>query len=150
MKSLLLGNPVLALGALAWLLAQIIKVLLNAVQRKTWDLKILLSSGGMPSSHSAFVCAVAASIAQLYGLGGPLFAMAAALALVVMYDACNVRRAAGEQAKVLNYLLNHLDQISPELAGQALQELLGHTPLQVFMGALLGITVGAGGGFWLK
>lgn len=83
-------------------------------------------------------------------LNSTLFALAAALALVVMYDACNVRRAAGEQAKVLNYLLGHLDQISPELAGKALQELLGHTPLQVFMGALLGIAVGTGGGFWLQ
>lgn len=150
MKILLMGNTALELGILAWFFAQVIKVLLNAIQHKTLNLKILLSSGGMPSSHSAFVCAIAASIAQMYGLGSPLFALAAALALVVMYDACNVRRAAGEQAKVLNYLLGHLDQISPELAGKALQELLGHTPLQVLMGALLGITVGTGGGFWLK
>lgn len=150
MKRLLMGNTPLELGILAWFLAQVIKVLLNAVQRRTWELKILLSSGGMPSSHSAFVCAIAASIAQLYGFGSPMFALAAALALVVMYDACNVRRAAGEQAKVLNYLITHLDQISPELAGKALQELLGHTPLQVLMGALLGLIVGTGGGFWVK
>ena len=150
MRSLFLANPVLALGVLAWLIAQVIKVLLNVVQRNTWDLKILLSSGGMPSSHSAFVCAIAGSIAQMHGLNSTLFALAAALALVVMYDACNIRRAAGEQAKILNYLLGHLDQISPELAGKALQELLGHTPLQVFMGALLGIAVGTGGGFWLQ
>jgi len=150
MKKLLMGNVVLELGILAWFFAQAIKVLLNAIQQRTWDLKILLRSGGMPSSHSAFVCAVAGAIAENYGLGSPLFALAAALAIVVMYDACNVRRAAGEQAKVLNYLLNHLDQISPELAGKALQELLGHTPLQVLMGALLGTAVGTGGGFWLK
>ena len=153
MKSLLLGNPVLALGALAWLLAQIIKVLLNAVQRKTWDLKILLSSGGMPSSHTALVCSLTIAMARKTGVSSAEFALALALACIVMYDAMGVRRAAGEHAKVLNKLVfgfqlfseesDNLedDQIAEELGDKTLKEYLGHTPLEVLGGMLLGILV---------
>lgn len=135
----LTGNLVLDLGILAWFIAQVLKLVLELALRRTLDWRILLSSGGMPSSHASFVCALACGVGGLYGWDGALFALAAGLAAVVMYDACNVRRAAGEQAKVLNDLLQHLDQVSPE---RALKELLGHTPLQVLMGALLGCTVG--------
>ena len=99
----------------------------------------------MPSSHSAFVCACAAAICRLYGPSSGLFAVAAVVAVVVMYDASNVRRAAGKQAKVLNYMMKHWADIKPEFFAENLKELLGHTPLQVFFGAILGIAVGAAG-----
>ena len=96
----------------------------------------------MPSSHSAFICAASASIGQVCGWRDPLFSLSAAIALVVMYDACNVRRAAGEQAKVINYVREHWDDLSQELKGKKLNEDLGHTLPQVLMGALLGTAIG--------
>lgn len=141
-QGFLTGNLVLDLGIFAWFVAQVIKVVLQAIFQRKFEIRTFVSSGGMPSSHSALVCAMAAAIGALYGWRGPLFALAAGIAAVVMYDAFNVRRAAGEQAKVLNYLLTHLDQMSSALAGKALKELLGHTPLQVLMGAVLGSGIG--------
>ena len=98
----LTGNLVLDLSILAWFLAQLIKTVANLVVNRNLDLKRMVGSGDMPSSHSSFICAATASIGQIYGWQAPLFSLAAVVALVVMYDACNVRRAAGEQAKVLN------------------------------------------------
>lgn len=141
----LTGNIVLDLAIAAWFIAQVLKVLINLVVMRKMDLHLLMSSGGMPSSHSALVCACAASLGMLYGLNSPAFAVAVVVALVVMYDACNVRRAAGEQAKILNYMIDHWTEMSPAMMGQELKELLGHTPLQVLMGALLGIAVGISG-----
>ncbi len=145
----LTGNLILNLSIFSWMLAQVLKFLVNLVTEGTRDWGYLLTSGGMPSSHSATVCACASSVAYLYGWSSPLFAIAAILAVVVMYDAFNVRREAGEQAKVLNYMMEHWDQIKPaDIFGKDLKELLGHTPLQVVMGALLGIAVGWGGAWW--
>lgn len=141
-KGFLTGNLVLDLAIAAWFVAQVGKVLVNMAIHRKLDLPLLISSGGMPSSHSAFVCATAASIAAIYGIASPYFAIATVLALVVMYDACNVRRAAGEQAKILNYIIDHWTEMSPALMGQELKELLGHTPLQVFMGGVLGVAIG--------
>lgn len=144
----LTGNLILNLAILAWASAQIIKLVVTLATERRWDWEHILSSGGMPSSHSAFVCAMASSIAYLYGWGSPLFAIAAGVAAVVMYDACNVRRETGEQAKILNYMMEHWAQMKPEeLFDRALKELIGHTPLQVLMGALLGIAIGWGGGW---
>ena len=81
----------------------------------------------------------------MYGWSSPLFAIAAVVAIVVMYDASHVRKAAGEQAKILNYIMAHWKEMKPEFFGKELKELLGHTPFQVLMGALLGIAVGLGG-----
>lgn len=136
------GNLVLDLAVISWLIAQVLKVIINYTAHKKLDLQLLLSSGGMPSSHSSLVCACATAVGRLNGFSSTSFAIAVVLALVVMYDACNVRRAAGEQAKVLNYIVEHWDHISPAMVGEELKELLGHTPIQVFMGALLGISVG--------
>ena len=144
----LTGNLILNLAILAWAVAQVIKFVVVLVTEKRLDWRHIVSSGGMPSSHSAFVCACAASVAYLYGWSSPLFAIAASMAIVVMYDASNVRRAAGEQAKILNYIMGHWTQMKPAMFGKELKELLGHTPLQVFMGALLGIAVGWGGGWF--
>lgn len=136
------SNLVLVLAAFSWFVAQVLKVIINYFVHKIVDLKLALSSGGMPSSHSALVCATAVSIGRIHGFTGTTFALAAVLAIVVMYDACNVRRAAGEQAKVLNLILENWEDISPEMVGEELKELLGHTPLQVFMGAMLGCCIG--------
>jgi len=139
---ILTGNLVLDLAVIAWLIAQVLKVIINYTAHKTIELNLLLSSGGMPSSHSALVCACAMTVGRLDGFTSTTFAIAVVLSLVVMYDACNVRRAAGEQAKILNYIVDHWDEMSPAMVGEELKELLGHTPLQVFMGALLGLAVG--------
>ena len=145
----LTGNLILNLAILAWAAAQLLKLLVTLITDRRWDWKHILSSGGMPSSHSSCVCACASSIAYLYGWGSPLFALAAVLAAVVMYDAFNVRRETGEQARILNYIMENWPQMKPEeIFDKALKELVGHTPLQVLMGALLGIAVGWGG-CWL-
>lgn len=137
-----LGNLILILSGTAWALAQIFKVITVLLTKHKLDWRYVLASGGMPSSHSAFVCACAAATGSLYGFSSALFAIAAVLAIVVMYDAANVRKAAGEQAKILNYIMEHWNEMKPELFGKELKELLGHTPLQVISGGLLGVLVG--------
>lgn len=146
---ILTANLILSLAVIAWFVAQVLKFIINLVVHRTLDIQLLLSSGGMPSSHSSLVCACATAIGRLEGFGSSLFALAVVLALVVMYDACNVRRAAGEQAKILNYIVEHWEKISPAMVGEELKELLGHTPLQVLMGALLGMAIGWFGVQWL-
>ena len=143
------GNLILNLSVFAWAAAQVLKLIVVLITERRWDWKHILSSGGMPSSHSSTVCACAASVAYLYGFQSPLFAIAALLAIVVMYDAFNVRRETGKQARILNYMMEHWAQMKPEeLFDRALKELVGHTPLQVFMGALLGIGIGWGGAWF--
>lgn len=138
----LTGNLTLDLAILAWFAAQVLKTLLHWITNRNLDLRKMIGSGNMPSSHSAFICAAAASIGQVCGWRDPLFSLSAAIALVVMYDACNVRRAAGEQAKVINYIREHWDNLPQELKGKKLNEELGHTLPQVLMGALLGTAIG--------
>lgn len=140
--SLPLGNLILILCVTAWALAQTLKVAVVLLVKRRLDWRYIWASGGMPSSHSAFVSACAASTGSLYGFSSPLFAISAVVAFVVMYDAANVRKAAGEQAKILNYIMEHWNEMKPEIFGKELKELLGHTPLQVIAGALLGILVG--------
>ena len=145
----LTGNLTLDRSILAWAAAQLLKIVAIFVTERRWDWKQILSSGGMPSSHSSTVCACAASVCYLYGRTSPYFAIAALLAAVVMYDAFNVRQETGKQARILNYMMEHWNQMKPEeLFDRTLKELVGHTPLQVFMGALLGIAIGWGGA-WL-
>lgn len=137
-----MGNLILILAGIAWALAQVLKVVVVLLTKKKLDWRFVMASGGMPSSHSAFVCACAAATGSLYGFSSPIFAIAAVLAIVVMYDAANVRKAAGEQAKILNYMMDHWKEMKPDLFGKELKELLGHSPLQVIIGALLGVAVG--------
>ena len=144
----LAGNLILNLAILAWAIAQGIKMLLVLFTKKKLDWHYIMSSGGMPSSHSAFVCACASSVGLMYGWSSPMFAIAAVVAIVVMYDAANVRKAAGEQAKILNYIMEHWTEMKPAIFGKELKELLGHTPFQVLMGGLLGVAVGIIG-VWL-
>ena len=138
------GNLVFDLAAAAWCIAQGLKVLLEVLVkgRSSWD--TVFGTGGMPSSHSAFVMAIAVSIGILYGRRSPLFVLAAGFALVVMYDAFNVRRAAGEHAKHINQMWEELrEELQSVPAMEILKESLGHTPLQVIVGAILGSCVGA-------
>ena len=138
-------NVVLCLSVAAWAIAQIIKFVIVLITKHKLDWRHILSSGGMPSSHSAFVCACAAAMGYLYGWTSPFVTISAVVAIVVMYDAANVRKAAGEQAKILNYIMDHWADMKPAIFGKELKELLGLTPFQVLMGGLLGIVVGLAG-----
>jgi acid phosphatase family membrane protein YuiD len=136
----LLSNPALVYGLTCWLIAQTIKMLIEYIRERRINLRLLISSGGMPSAHAAFVCGMALSIALTEGVGSPLFALAVGVAAVVMYDAAGVRRAAGHQATVINQIVDELFQGHP-ISEEKLEVLLGHTPIQVFFGALLGLVV---------
>lgn len=133
-------NYLLISAAAAWLLAQIFKVFTGIFHERQFSIVSLLTgTGGMPSSHSACVTALAVSSLMKYGIGSGYFAITAILAIVVMRDASGVRREAGKQAKVLNQIIQELFTTNDEQRFQTdLKELLGHTPLQVFVGAILG------------
>lgn len=139
---MLTTNPVIDCALLAWFLAQLLKVLLDIILLRTFDLKRFVSSGGMPSSHSAFVIACTTAIGKLYGIDSAHFALSVVLSAVVMYDACNVRRSAGDTARLVNQILAHVERLTAEDFADDLKEVMGHTPLQVLMGALLGFAVG--------
>ncbi|KAJ4787488.1 Acid phosphatase/vanadium-dependent haloperoxidase-related protein [Rhynchospora pubera] len=136
----LAANPTFVSGLVAWFLAQTIKVFLNFFVERKWDLGILFSSGGMPSSHSSLCTALTASVAFCHGVSDSLFPVCLGFSLIVMYDATGVRRHAGMQAEVLNKIVEDLFQGHP-ISERKLKELLGHTPSQVFAGAVLGILV---------
>lgn len=133
-------NYLLISAAAAWLIAQIFKVFTGIFHERHFSLiSLLTGTGGMPSSHSACVTALATASLLKFGIGSGYFAIAAILAIVVMRDASGVRREAGKQAKVLNQIVQELFTTNDEQRFQTdLKELLGHTPLQVFVGALLG------------
>ena len=133
------NNKILVSSVLAWFLAQVIKTLINFLSTKKFDPERLFGSGGMPSSHSATVCALVTSVACIYGLDTYEFAMAAVFAIIVMYDAMNVRREAGRHAKWINLIATTLQPDVP--LEKKFKEYLGHTPLQVLMGSLLGIAI---------
>ncbi len=139
---MLTTNPIIDCALLAWFLAQLIKVILDLVILRKWDVKRFVSSGGMPSSHSALVVAATTAIGKLHGISGPVFALAVIMSAVVMYDACNVRRSAGDTARLVNQLLAHVEKLTAEDFADNLKEVMGHTPLQVLMGALLGLGAG--------
>lgn len=133
----LFENYILWTALLSWAVAQVLKVLVYIVKNRRFSFERVVGAGGMPSSHSATVCGLTAAVGRVCGLNSPLFAIAFILACVVMYDATGVRRAAGEQARVLNQLLEG-QQTDPQ---KALKEFLGHTPLEVVSGAVLGIAL---------
>ncbi|KAG4917050.1 hypothetical protein JHK87_054607 [Glycine soja] len=136
----LAANPTFVSGLLAWLIAQSMKVFLNFFMERKWDLRLLFASGGMPSSHSALCTALSTSVAICHGVADSLFPVCLGFSLIVMYDAIGVRRHAGMQAQVLNLIVADLFQGHP-ISERKLKELLGHTPSQVFAGALLGFLV---------
>jgi acid phosphatase family membrane protein YuiD len=137
----LLENRVLLAAFLAWAIAQVIKTLLELFKQRKLVVSRLVSSGGMPSSHSALVTGLAAATGRQVGIGSPLFAITVVLASIVMYDAAGVRRAVSIQARILNQMIEEAFQGSP-MAEKRLRELIGHTPVQVIVGGLLGICVG--------
>ncbi len=137
----LIGNYMLVCSVISYFAAQIIKILITLIRERKLDLALVFASGGMPSSHSSTVAALCISSARLYGVGSYVFAITFVLASVVMYDAAGVRRQAGEHAKVLNKLLQDLTSGDQKRTEEGLKELIGHTPLQVVMGAILGIAV---------
>ncbi len=139
---MLTTNPIIDCALLAWFLAQLIKVVLEFILLQRLDFRRFVSSGGMPSSHSALAVAATAAIGKLHGIQSPDFALAVIVSAVVMYDACNVRRSAGDTAKLVNQILAHVEKLTAEDFADDLREVMGHTPLQVLMGALLGLGVG--------
>ena len=134
-------NIYLVVPALMWLSIQTFKVIYDLAKTKKFNFKRILGAGGMPSSHSAVVTSLATLIGRNEGVNTPIFALSVIFACVVMYDAAGVRRAAGKQAQLLNKLVETkgLNGIQVQ---EKLVEVLGHTPLQVFVGAILGIVVG--------
>lgn len=139
----LLGNKVLWTALLAATLAQVFKVLLVLATERRWAPDRLLETGGMPSSHSAAVSALATSLGFSYGWGSPYFAIATVFGSIVIYDATGIRRAAGMQAELINELVQEMAHLLDEgFRPQALKTLLGHTYPQVLVGALMGILVG--------
>ena len=135
-------NYVLWCSALGWMTAQVLKVVITFILTKKLDLRLLFASGGMPSSHSATVCALATAVGKVNGFGSVEFAMAFMFAFIVMYDASGVRRAAGEQAKVINKLVKSIEHGDKLGVQKELKELIGHTPLEVLAGASLGVLIG--------
>ena len=136
-------NPILFAGAIAWLLSQVSKAIIYLIINKRFQWDRLFGDGGMPSSHSATVTAVAISTGLTAGWDSAIFAVAAVLALIVMHDAMGVRQETGKQAKVINSmveLLNSLGrgELTPE---ETLKEFVGHTRRQVVVGAVLGAVV---------
>lgn len=127
-------------AGIAWLAAQTIKLVSNLCRTRHWDFRYLFSTGGMPSAHSAMVSSLATAIALECGMSSPIFAVAAIFAAIVMFDAQTVRRAAGLQARLLNQIVQELFS-GHRLSQQKLAELLGHTPLQVYLGTILGISI---------
>lgn len=124
-----------------WFGIQLFKLIYDLVTTKKFNFKRIMGAGGMPSSHSAVVAGITTLIGKYEGVGTPLFALSLTVAFVVMYDACGVRRAAGKQAELLNKLVE-----TPGLTGvqvsERLVEVLGHTPVQVLVGALIGVGAG--------
>ena len=136
----LLSNYILVVTGLAWFSAQVIKVIYYFVVDKEIDLYHFLEAGGMPSAHSATVSALTISIGLVYGWHSPLFAIAIVLALIVMYDATGVRREAGRQALLLNKMVEEIYASDGEKI-KKLKELIGHTPLEVIIGSVIGVSI---------
>ena len=134
-------NKYIYVPVLLWFGIQLFKLIYDLVKTKKFNFKRILGAGGMPSSHSAVVTTLATLIGKYEGVDSAIFAVSFVVAFVVMYDACGVRRAAGKQAALLNKLVE-----TPGLTGvqvsEKLVEVLGHTPVQVIVGALIGIGVG--------
>jgi acid phosphatase family membrane protein YuiD len=144
----LLQNQVLLTGLAGWILAQVLKIPIDFFREKHWNWALFFAAGGMPSSHSCLVTSTALAVGLQYGFDNPLFAVAVALAMVVVYDATGVRRQAGIQAQKINIMVEEL------LKGHAinqehLREVIGHTPLEALGGVLLGLVVAVGMWLWL-
>jgi acid phosphatase family membrane protein YuiD len=152
----LTSNHIINVGVAAWFCAQLLKTIFTYIGTRKIVLERLVGAGGMPSSHSALTCSIAVAMSQLRGFSSPEFGLALMFAAIVIYDAMGVRRAAGEQAKVLNRMVFEFpwdikpkasenkddeDESAKPLLSKELKESLGHTPFEVLGGCLLGILV---------
>ncbi len=138
----LLNNVIFVSAALGWMIAQVAKTIIHLIITKKFVAERLVGSGGMPSCHSATVCALATATGMECGASAPEFAISVMLAIIVMYDAMGVRRETGIQAKVLNEMIEVFTKMGKTMsAEEKLKEFIGHTPLQVLVGAILGIIV---------
>lgn len=126
---------------LVWFFIQSFKVIYELITTKKFNFKRIIGAGGMPSSHSAVSTTITVMIGKSEGFNSPIFALSLIFAMVVMYDAAGVRRAAGKQAKLLNKIIETPGLSNVEVQ-ERLVEVLGHTPLQVIIGAIIGIVVG--------
>lgn len=133
-------NNTLICAILGWFAAQFLKVIFVLLSEKRFDLRRFVGTGGMPSSHSAFVMSLATYVGLADGFDSNVFAICCVLAFVVMYDAAGIRRAAGKQAEILNQIIENWNEPT-ELKAKRLKELLGHTPFEVISGALVGIVI---------
>ncbi|WP_138500404.1 divergent PAP2 family protein [Nostoc sp. PA-18-2419] len=140
----ILDNRVLLVALTACLIAQTLKLVIEIIKNRKLNVRVLVTTGGMPSAHSALVTALAAGVGQTLGWASADFALAMIFAIIVMYDAAGVRQAAGKQARILNQMIDELFDEKPDFSQDRLKELLGHTPVQVIAGSALGITV-----YWL-
>jgi len=137
----LLGNSILWTALFGWLAAQVIKVILVFITSRKLDFRRMVGSGGMPSSHSSITVSLTLSIGFVYGFDNAMFAIATIMSFVVMYDASGVRRSAGQQAVILNRMVEEWEHGEFNNTDKKLKELLGHTPLEVFAGAVLGALI---------
>ncbi len=140
----LVHNPIFVSGILGWFIAQVLKTIIHLIITKKFVAERMVGSGGMPSSHSATVCGLATAVGMTCGASGYEFAIAVVFAIIVMHDAMGVRRETGIQAKVLNEMMEMFVKMGNSMTVEdKLKEFVGHTPLQVLMGAILGIIIGA-------
>lgn len=137
----ILSNNILWATLFSCVLAQILKIPFHYLEHKELNWTRCIGSGGMPSSHSSSVCTLATCVGLQYGFGTPLFAVATAFAIIVMYDAAGVRKATGEQAKILNRIIKKFEKHEFQV-DQELKELIGHTKVEVLVGATMGILLG--------
>ena len=140
----ILDNRVLLVALAACLIAQALKLVIEIIKNRKLNVRVLVTTGGMPSAHSALVTALAAGVGQTIGWASPEFALATVFAIIVMYDAAGVRQAAGKQARILNQMIDELFDEKHDFSQDRLKELLGHTPVQVIAGSALGVTI-----YWL-
>ena len=134
------SNPILTRAIVAWLVSQGFKVAIAWIKAGRFDWERVVGAGGMPSAHSAIVSCLSAAVIRYTGFGSPLTAVTITFALIVMYDAAGVRQAAGKQAEVLNKIIEQF-MLHKHVSEIPLKELLGHTPFEVLVGAILGITI---------
>ena len=138
----ILFNKFIYIPVLTWFFIQLFKTVTDIIINKKFNFKRLFGAGGMPSSHSAVVTSLSVLIGKEYGFSSGVFALSIIFAFIVMYDAAGVRRAAGKQAALLNKIIE-TPGLKFEQVQEKLVEVLGHTPFQVFVGAIIGVIVGA-------
>lgn len=142
LKMIFWKENVIVTCVLSWFIAQALKVIITLIKDKKLDFRRLIGSGGFPSSHAALVTSLSTAVGIIEGINSTAFAICVVVALVVMYDASGVRRAAGQQARILNKIVAEWGNSDLAEKDKRLKELLGHTPKEVFAGAVLGIIIG--------